>query len=418
MLGAFIPIIIKFCNNKGNEFMKLDIFEYVYNKGLPDEWRVEECRLSQTNLIVGKNASGKSRILGAIYTLSELLLESESLALQPTSYEWHLLFDIDTPAEKTEYILKIEKGLVIKEKLIIYSERNEPLLDRDESGKGIIFAKEINQDIRFQTDQTALAVAKRRDSIQHPFLENLYQWSNSLRFYQFGTQLGQNSSVQIPYRIELIKNKTDFTKSDFVVSIFVIGEQEIGDRFTQAILSDMTKIGYNLSKIGTKVPSFLINLNIFGANTLINLPQFLYVKEADLTAVTEQSEMSQGMFRALSLLIQINYSLLASKPSCIVIDDIGEGLDYQRSSSIIKILIDKAQTGLVQLIMTTNDEFIMNGVPIEYWSVIERTPGSAKLHNISNSRDKIEEFKFIGLNNFDLFTSEFLLQKEGDEEAA
>jgi hypothetical protein len=50
--------------------------------------------------------------------------------------------------------------------------------------------------------------------------------------------------------------------------------------------------------------------------------------------------------------------------------------------------------------------------------LIERTPGSAKLHNIYNSREKIEEFKFIGLNNFDLFTSEFLLQKEGDEEAA
>jgi midasin (ATPase involved in ribosome maturation) len=40
--------------------------------------------------------------------------------------------------EKTEYILKIEKGLVIKEKLIIGSKSNEPLLDRDESGKGKI----------------------------------------------------------------------------------------------------------------------------------------------------------------------------------------------------------------------------------------------------------------------------------------
>jgi len=403
--------------------MKLDIFEYVYNKGLPGEWRVEECRLGQTNLIVGKNASGKSRILRAIYALSELLSESGFIALQPKSYEWHflfnyewhLLFDIDTPEQKTEYILKIEKGLVIQEKLIIYSEGDEPLLDRNESGKGTIFAKELNKHIRFQTDKTELAVVKRRDSIQHPFLENLYQWSNSLIFYQFGTELGQNSMVQIPFRIELMKNKIDFRDSDFVIGIFVIGKQEIGERFTQAILSDMTKIGYNLSEIGTKIPS-LINLDI-SADPLINFPQFLYVKETDLTAVTEQAEMSQGMFRALSLFIQINYSLLASKPSCIIIDDIGEGLDYQRSASIIKILIEKAKTGLVQLIMTTNDEFIMNGVPIEYWSVIERTPGSAKLHNIFNSRDKIEQFKFIGLNNFDLFTSEFLLPKEGEEEA-
>ena len=396
--------------------MKLDIFEFVYNKDLPGEWRVEECRLSQTNLIVGKNASGKSRIVRAIHTLSELLSESGSLAPRPKSYEWRLLFDTDLPEQKTEYILKIEKGLVIQEKLIIYSESDEPLLDRDESGEGTIFAKKIKQNIDFQTDKTELAVVKRRDSIQHPFLENLYQWSNSLRFYEFGAQLGKNTMAHIRFTMELLKNQTDFKDSNFVVGIFVIGKQEIGEPFIKEILSDMREIGYKLSEIGTKVPS-LINPDI-SVDSPDNLPQFLYIQEEDLTSVTEQSEISQGMFRALSLFIQINYSLLASKPSCIVIDDIGEGLDYQRSSSIIKILIEKAERGLVQLIMTTNDEFIMNGVPIEYWSLIERTPGSAKLHNIYNSREKIEDFKFIGLNNFDLFTSEFLLQKEGDEEAA
>ena len=65
---------------------------------------------------------------------------------------------------------------------------------------------------------------------------------------------------------------------------------------------------------------------------------------------------------------------------------------------------------------TTNDEFIMNGVPLEYWSVIERKPGSAKLHNMANSADKFKQFQFIGLNNFDFFTSEFVLQEELDIE--
>jgi AAA15 family ATPase/GTPase len=398
--------------------MKLDIFDYVYNKGLPGEWRVEECRLSQTNLIVGKNASGKSRILRAIHTLSELLSNSRSLLPQAKSSEWHLLFDIDRPEEKTEYILKIEKGLVIKEKLIIGSKSNEPLLDRDESGKGTIFAKELDQNIRFQTDPTELAVVKRRDSIQHPFLEDLYQWSSSLRFYEFGTELGKKfiwvSSLSPNENYQKMKKVKD---SRSVVGIFVLGKQEIGEPFIEAIISDMRENWLSVIRIGIKVPSF-INSDISAADSSEDLPQSLYIQEEDLTSVTEQSEISQGMFRALSLFIQINYSLLASKPSCIVIDDIGEGLDYQRSSSIIKILIEKAETGLIQLIMTTNDEFIMNGVPIEYWSLIERTPGSAKLHNIYNSREKIEEFKFIGLNNFDLFTSEFLLQKEGDEEAA
>ncbi len=109
-------------------------------------------------------------------------------------------------------------------------------------------------------------------------------------------------------------------------------------------------------------------------------------------------------------------AIISDMKSCIVIDDIGEGLDYERSAAIIKVLIEKAQTGLVQLIMTTNDEFIMNGVPLEYWSVIERKPGSAKLHNMANSADKFKQFQFIGLNNFDFFTSEFVLQEELDIE--
>jgi AAA15 family ATPase/GTPase len=391
--------------------MKLDIFEYIYNQGQSNEWQVKECQFSQINLIVGKNASGKSRIVKSIYLLSELLTESGSLEPNPRKDEWHLYFDLDNPETKTKYVLKLNNGLVIEEKLII---GNQTLLERDQLGEGKIWAKELNQEMRFQTPQTELAVIKRRDNIQHPFLENIYQWSKSLRFYEFGTQLGKNIIAQIPPTIELLKNKTDLKDYDYVVGIFAIGKKEIGNNFIKAIIDDMNHIGYNISEIGIKVPSlFSSDLSSDDQN---NLPQFLYVKENDLKAITEQSLMSQGMFRALSLFIQINYSLLASKPSCIVIDDIGEGLDYQRSSSIIKLLIEKAETGLVQLIMTTNDEFIMNGVPLEYWSVIERKSGSAKLHNRFNSKEKIEQFEFIGLNNFDFFTSEFHLQEFTEEE--
>ncbi len=267
----------------GNKFMKLDIFEYLYNRDKDSEWRVEECRLSQTNLIVGKNASGKSKIVKAIYILSELLSESGTLDPQPRSDEWHLFFDTDKPEQKTEYRLKIEKGLVIQEKLLI---GDKELLSRDESGEGSIWAKEIKQKIRFQTPQTELAAVKRRDSIQHPFLENLYQWSNSLRFYEFGSQLGKNVIARIPPTIDLLKTKTNFKDSDYVVGIFVLGKKEIGDNFIQAIIRDMKKIGYNLSDMGTKVPS-LINPDISSLDNPDNLPQFLYVQEEDLSSVTE-----------------------------------------------------------------------------------------------------------------------------------
>ena len=249
-------------------------------------------------------------------------------------------------------------------------------------------------------------------------MEDIYKWSSSLRFYEFGTQLGKYTLAKLPPTTELLKAKTDTKDSDYVVEIFVLGKREHSE-FTQRIIDDMNRIGYQITKIETKVPSFFKS-NISPLENSDedsdNLPKFLYVQEDGLKSVTEQSEISQGMFRALSLFIQINYAILSDQPSCIIIDDIGEGLDFQRSSAIIKLLIEKAKTGLIQLIMTTNDENIMNGVPLEYWSVIERQPGVAKLHNYSNSPEQFEQFKHIGLNNFDFFASEFYLQEPNSEE--
>lgn len=396
--------------------MKLDQFEYISNRGKPNEWRIDGCQLGNINLIVGKNASGKSKIVRVIYLLSELLCDGGKLGNRPTRKdEWHLLFDKDSE-HQTEYFITIENGYITQEKLKI---GEKIFLQRDKTGEGRIYAKELDKDIRFQTPKTELAVVKRRDTIQHPFLEDIYKWSSSLRFYEFGTQLGKNTLAKLPSTTELLKAKTDTKDSDYVVEIFVLGKREHHNEFTQRILDDMNGIGYQIAKIETKVPSFFKS-NISPPENLdedsYNLPKFLYVQEDGLKSVTEQSEISQGMFRALSLFIQINYAILSDQPSCIIIDDIGEGLDFQRSSAIIKLLIEKAKTGLVQLIMTTNDENIMNGVPLEYWSVIERQPGVAKLHNYANSPKQFEQFKHIGLNNFDFFASEYYLQEPNSEE--
>lgn len=402
--------------------MKLDQFEYISNRGEPNEWLIDGCQLGNINLIVGKNASGKSRIVKSIYKLSELLSGSDKIdqLFRKDTWlfrkdTWHLFFDRTTNCE-TEYFLELENGEVLQERLIIGSQQ---LLERNESGEGKIFAQELNQYMRFQTPKTELAVVKRRDNIQHPFLEDIYKWSSSLRFYEFGTQLGKYTLAKLPPTTELLKAKTDTKDSDYVVEIFVLGKREHHNAFTQRIIDDMNRIGYQITKIETKVPSFFKS-NISPPENLDedsdNLPKFLYVQEDGLKSVTEQSEISQGMFRALSLFIQINYAILSDQPSCIIIDDIGEGLDFQRSSAIIKLLIEKAKTGLVQLIMTTNDENIMNGVPLEYWSVIERQPGVAKLHNYANSPEQFEQFKHIGLNNFDFFASEYYLQEPNSEE--
>jgi len=380
--------------------MKLDIVQYFQDKNLSSQWQIQGCQLGNINLIVGKNATGKSKIINSINSLGSLLFGNEIIRPSHKFREWEVIFDSDKSIKK--YTLIIENGQVTKEEFTINS---KTYLSRGQSGEGTIWAEELEKNIKFQTPSGEVAAVKRRDSIQHPFFEDLYTWASSLRYYQFGTALGKNSMARFPEGKD-IRELTDFKDADFVIGIFKIGQEDLGQQFIDAIKTDMKAIGYNISEIGLQKPSNLFNEKD-QVPFFLEESQYLYVKENDLNSKTEQIDMSQGMFRALSLIIQINYSLLASKPSCILIDDIGEGLDYERSSAMIKVLIEKAKTGLVQLIMTTNDRFIMNGVPLEYWSVIERKPGVAKIHNIENSKNIFDEFKFTGLNNFDFFATNF-----------
>ena len=390
--------------------MKLDVMYYCQNDGLPDKWLLEGCRLRNINLIVGKNASGKTKTLRAINLIASLLSGeldgTRGILLSKESREWKLVFDAHDNENKKIYILKVENGQVVQEKFTIGSKN---YLDRNASGEGKVWAERLGEEIDFQTPIFEVAALKRRDSIQHPFFEYLYSWAIALRYYQFGTELGRRSIIISTRNLNSIRENIDLKDADHVVGIFVLGKEELGDKFIESIKLDMDQIGYKISNIGTKSP-------VSKEDPLDGEPQSLYIQEIDLFDKTEQRYMSQGLFRALSLIIQINYSLLAEKPSCILIDDIGEGLDFERASAMIKVLISKAESGLVQLIMTTNDRFIMNGVPLEYWSVIERKSGLAKLHNIYNSKQIFDDFKFTGLNNFDFFSSRFYLDGFGEEE--
>lgn len=108
----------------------------------------------------------------------------------------------------------------------------------------------------------------------------------------------------------------------------------------------------------------------------------------------------------------LNYSIFADLPSCILIDDIGEGVDYTRSTALIELLISKVEGTQMQLIMSTNDQFVMDAVPLKYWLVIKRSTGKAKIYNYLNNKKLFDSFKFTGLSNFDFFSSNYYLKEE------
>jgi len=57
--------------------------------------------------------------------------------------------------------------------------------------------------------------------------------------------------------------------------------------------------------------------------------------------------------------------------------------------------------------MSTNDRFVMNNVPLEYWHIIQRSGGHCKIYNYENSKGTFDNFAYTGLSNFDFFTTDF-----------
>jgi hypothetical protein len=369
--------------------MRLTSIEYSEYVGQPNEWRLEKTALRDINLIVGKNASGKTRTLNVIAGIGRVLSNRQKPSF--TSGTWKCWFDdfVDTYS----YEVDVKDQNVISEQFI--KNETETLLTRGADGAGKIFSTKENKLIDFQTPTTDLAAVNRRDSIQHQFFDKLFDWGTSVFSYLFGSSMGKDRlAIILPFPIEV-----DPYNSDFVIAIFRDGQRKFRDEFVDAIKSDMAELGYSIEAIETVSPKMF-------QMAVPNGPIGISVKEADLLSPTDQNEMSSGMFRSLSIIIQFNYIKMSSKAGCVIVDDIGEGLDFDRSCQLIDLLTKKS--GNVQLILSTNDRFVMNRVPLERWIILRRHGHIVSSFNHDNSKDKFEEFRFTGLNNFDFFAMNFI----------
>lgn len=388
--------------------MRLTQIEYSQFPNAKHEWRLEGCTLGDINLIVGKNANGKTMLYNILTNLVKLL-RGERIGFG--TGDWTLHFDDD--GDSLIYFLKLVEKKVYEERLTI---NGKDKMTRGTNGVGKIWAEKINELLDFQLSDSQLACVARRDSIQHPFFESLAQWAASFRSYSFGTDMEKSAySEEQPAQSKRKENRfivaseglATFDPSNPLHLVYKKGvDMYDGNKdkkgtskkvFSRQLLSDMKTIGYDVKKIDLQPMTRFIAQQALG----------LHVSENDIGYTTNQYEMSQGMFRALSLLIHLNVALLEKKASCIVIDDIGEGLDYERSTELIRLLIKKAEQSSVQLIMTTNDRFVMNNVPLEYWSVIERQPHKSVIYNYRNSKEVFDSFEMTGLNNFDFFSGKF-----------
>jgi hypothetical protein len=374
--------------------MILKKFNYSEFTDKPNSWSLDGLDLENINLLVGKNATGKTNTLMRILWLSRVLAGK-----QPQLYDMGN-YVVEFTHNNIVYLYKLNllSYSVEYEELFINGEQQ---FKRGNDGIGEIFADELGKKIKFQLSPNQLVVTSKRDAIQHPFLEELVKWAEGLRKYNFGSDMGKNA-LRVVSDINSIT--VDPSDPNSAMILYYNGEQEFPETFPKLITDAMESIGYELNSIKVNpLSSHLLPTDVVGTGFV------LCIREKDSSTDIPQHFISQGMFRALSLIIQITYNTLKKLSTTILIDDIGEGLDFDRSTKLINLLIELAEKdNNIQLIMSTNDRFVMNNVPLKYWQVIQRNGGHCKVSNYKGSPEIFEEFKYTGLNNFDFFATDFI----------
>jgi hypothetical protein len=357
----------------------------------------------KVNLLVGKNASGKTRSIYRISALARMIAGHSQLSLE-------IINSANFEAEFTDNQHSYIYSLATRNRNIaseIFSIDEEIKLDRSSDGTGKIYYETEKKPLDFNVTGNKLIVTSRRDSIQHPYLENLHKWAKGLRCYYFASSrdMGQKNMLATVDLEEFSNGDFNYYETSRINELFLQAKKEYGDSFVYKIIEFMREIGYDISDLTVDINPYTAVVEADRSPLYM-----LCVKEKDRNENLYQTGMSQGMFRALSLLIQLTYSIIKGISSTILIDDIGEGLDYDRCTKLIELLINLAEDeeNNIQFIMSTNDRFVMNKIPFKYWQLIDRNGGECKIYNYKNAKEIFDEVKYTGLNNFDFLATDFI----------
>lgn len=350
-----------------------------YSKTNLNPWELEDLSLGERILIVGRNATGKSRIINIIHNLARLV-QSQQVVFNG---EWSASFNNEQNQE-LKFLVQCEDGKVTAEKISV---DGVDKLERNlHSSKIYSEANSRWQEISPPNDRLILHV--RRDQNEFPFLEDLVSWASGVRGFGFA-----NTS---PTLIEIPGNPFHLTSLNAVPSAL----DKLSESQLKKVLKQLEAMGYVIENASTSL--------------IEGLPPHLkmvYLKEQGISYPLKQFEISQGMFRAFALLTIIEFLRYEGGVKSILVDDFGEGLDFERSKKLAEIVFEDVRESKIQLVVTSNDSFLMNAVPLTDLTICYRSNHKVKCLNYSTSKEKFDEWKQLGLNNFDLFTSNFLLSK-------
>ncbi len=342
-----------------------------------EDMSFEDLNLGQINLFVSQNGVGKSRLLRKVYDILACLFYQTPIS---GKYDFRIEF-LNHKKEFGCYNVATE----VENGKISYSEylkiNNDKLFIRLPKEPVFMYNSLTNQADEHNIPFDKLAISVIRDTKKYPLIEEFL--NDRINFNQL--QVGLVTAVNV-------YNKDFFNKAWKNINI-TEAYYDLSAADKNKAKDALISIGYNVAEMyAVKVQN----------------EYELCIREADLKNALQINQLSQGMLRAVYLVIDILHYTSIRENMLYLIDDITEGLDYARAKKLGKWVFDTCQERGAQLIATTNDSFLMKVIDIEYWNILNRKGDEIQCLNYKNSKEVFDEFAFTGLSNFDLFSSNFL----------
>ncbi len=348
-------------------------------------WKLDGLKLSQFAILTGRNGVGKSRTCNVITNTIKSIAGRIGLQLG------NKRIVIDT-AENTsfEVIINTEQNssnnLFIKEEKLfqIVNDERKFLFDRNN-----IYDSNISQTVQYSPPDNMLTFHVRRDKVSHPFIEEILREISKFHFVNFDEpkMLAVGKLLEKHLPMEMLPSMTP-----------ICFEQFVTEDKKKIILDQINSVGFLIEDI------FVLSTVVAARGETQKVPM-LYLKEKQVSSPYSIIQASSGMMKMIFLIVTLN---LIESGSCILIDNIGDGLDYRRSIEAMRILEDKAKE--TQIIISTNNEFLLNQTDIRNWNILHRNGSVVKAYNYSNNKEKLIKFSDSGLSNYEYFRDEYYLE--------
>ena len=344
--------------------------EFTYVDGF--NWQISGLSLNNLNLIVGMNAVGKSRTIAAISNVVRFI--KGDVELQRDSFCCSMKL---VNSHQLHYEIDVHEGMVNSELL----EKDDEILIRRDSGGSVMYGDHVNP------PANKLIIQARRDTKKYLEIEEIIRWAEQASTFIFSNITTSPNSLS-PYTI---------SNEPLLPAMY----KRMSEDQQHELLNYMVELGYGIDRIERYEKG--------------NGAEMLRIFESGVKTPLTPFDLSNGMFRVFCVLLYMIHCSTLSDARCLMIDDLGEGLDYMRSTQLGKIVFSYCEKNHIQLIATSNDSFLMDAVDLKHWNILKREGGKVYSLNWMSNPDLFERFSRTGLSNFDILSSNFIVNNTSHE---